>query len=79
MAKRYKDVATSAQKQSAKQAKANDLRIERLFREHCSYIAINIFDVAKVYKAGTAAIESGASDAEIGATLKAFAESIRAE
>ena len=64
----------------ARQTKAEkiaDARIERLYREGCCGVAINIMKIGAVFKAGHAAIATGADDAAVKAAIVAFVETIR--
>jgi hypothetical protein len=62
---------------SKKQARLNDLRVQRVYGERCSGIQINVMDIGKVFKIGTDAIVAGADDQKLGDLLVAFVETIR--
>lgn len=42
-----------------KEIKAMDKEIDRLFKENCANVQINMFDISKVFKAGEAAYIAG--------------------
>jgi hypothetical protein len=60
-----------------RQQNAADKRINALYCKLCSGVQIDIMDIGKVFKAGYAAIANGADDAELGAAIVAFVQTIR--
>lgn len=62
------------QKQIGKQ---RDATIERLYRQRCSGIEINIMDISKVFKVGHAAIAAGLDDSAVGDAIYDFVQTIR--
>lgn len=57
-----------------KQSKAEkmiDAKIEQIYKANCTNIAIDIFDIDKVFKVGRASIAAGNDDA---ATIKAIVD-----
>ena len=55
----------------------DEARIERLFRERCSGVQIDIMNIGRVFNAGHAAIRNGATDEELGDTIASFVATIR--
>lgn len=58
------------------QAKANEERVNQAFRDACSNISINIFDISKVLAVGTEGIAQGLNDEKLRERMKGFAEAI---
>ena len=61
----------------SKAEKLADKRIERAYYKTCSGVQIDVMDIGKVYRAGQAAIASGADDSALESAVKAFVETIR--
>ena len=57
--------------------KAMDLRIEKVYRERCSGVQVNMMDIGKIFFAGYDAIAEGVDDQELGNRIAAFVETIR--
>lgn len=57
--------------------KIADRRIDEAYRRGCSGVQIDIMDIGKVFKAGYAAIDTGADDSELEKAIVAFVETIR--
>jgi len=60
-----------------RQQNAADKRINALYCRLCSGVQIDIMDIGKVFKAGYAAIEGGATDEALGEAIVAFVQTIR--
>jgi len=60
-----------------KAEKALDKRVAAAFNATCGGIQLNIMDFDKVFAVGRAAILDGADEATLGATVRAYVETIR--
>lgn len=60
-----------------KQQKIDAGRINAAYHATCSGIQIGILDMPRVVFAGQQAINSGATDEQLAATVRAFVETIR--
>jgi hypothetical protein len=61
----------------SKTEKELDKRIERAYYAACNGIAINLFDIPKVFDHGKKVIAAGADDAKLQTELRSFVETIR--
>lgn len=52
-------------------------RIDLAYRTHCSGVQIDIMDIGKIFKVGHGLIASGLDDAQLGAHLVAYVNTIR--
>lgn len=57
--------------------KAVESKVSRLYMESCSGIQISVFDMGKVMRVGTDAVQAGLSDEEVKNKIRAFVETIR--
>jgi hypothetical protein len=57
--------------------KATDKLVEAAYYATCSGIQIDIMDIGKVFKVGAAAVQRGERDEALGATVRAYVETIR--
>lgn len=60
-----------------KQENLNDKRIERLYRERCYGIEINIMDITKVFRVGREGISLHLDDQQLGDRIHTYVQSIR--
>jgi hypothetical protein len=64
-----------------RQSKADkliDTRIEKAYYATCGGIPIDVMDIGKVFAFGKVAVARGDNDADLGAALRAYVETIRA-
>lgn len=57
------------------QKKIDDL-VDASYRRSCSGVSINVMDISKVFKVGTAAVLEGKRDAELDKAVRAFVDTI---
>jgi hypothetical protein len=57
--------------------KAADARVDRVYRENCSGVQVNIMDIPKIFRVGHAAIAEGADDTVLKEKIVAYVETIR--
>lgn len=66
----------------AKQTKADKIaagRIHSAYHRTCSNIQINIMDIGKIFAFGRTKIDAGEDDAALGASIRAYVETIRVD
>lgn len=67
---------TTKQQQAKQQAKANEERVNQAFRDACSNISIDIFDISRVLTVGRQAVEQGLNDENLRDRMKGFAQAV---
>lgn len=65
---------TRAEKRAAKLA---DDRVNAAYMRTCSGIQINIMDIGKIFDFGRLKVAAGETDAELGASIFAYVQTIR--
>jgi len=57
--------------------KAIDLRVERAYYATCSGIQVDVMDIGKIFAFGRLKVLAGEDDAALGASLRAYVETLR--
>jgi len=75
------DVLSVMKKKAPRRSKrienAIDKRVERAYYATCSGIAIDVMDIGKVFAFGRTKVLAGEDDAALGASIRAYVETIR--
>ena len=66
-------------KRRTKAEKIAERRVDAAYRATCSGIAINILDIPKVFAYGELKVAEGEDDAALGASIRAYVETLSAK
>lgn len=62
---------------ATKKLKEDEKRVSAIYKQRCSGIQIDIFDMSKIMRVGIEAVAEGLDDQAVGDKIRAFVESIR--